>query len=102
MQTAPREPLLGQVSRGRCRAVIKPHGKLCKAAPFFMVSVLLLVIEVFFLLKPRAFQPLCANEFNTCIDFGAVTPDLRWQMRKARPASCPVILIHLHHLGATS
>lgn len=52
--------------------------------------------------KTTCLRPLCANEFNTCIYFGAVTPDLRWQMQKARPASCPVILIHLHHLGATS
>lgn len=101
MQTAPREPLLGQVSHGRCRAIIKHHGKPCKAAPFFMVSVLQLVVEMFFLSISCAFQPLCANEFNTCIDFGAVTLDLHWQMRKARPASCPVILIHSHHTGAT-
>lgn len=44
-----------------------------------MVSVLQLVIEMFVLLKSCAFQPLCTNEFNICIDFGAVTLDLHWQ-----------------------
>jgi len=80
VQTGLREPQLEQILHGRCRAIIKHHGKPCKAAPFFIVSDFQLIIEMFFSLKPCAFQPLCTNEFNTCIDFGAVTLDLHWQM----------------------
>lgn len=79
----------------------KHHKKPCKAATFFIVSVPRLVIEMSFLLKSCAFQPLCTNESNPCIDFGAVILDLHCQKGEKKPASCPVILIHLSHTGAT-
>lgn len=78
------------------------HRKSHKAATFFIVSVPHLVIEMSFLLKSCAFQPLCTNESNPGIDFGAVTLDLHCQKGEEKPASCPAILIHLPHTGITS